>query len=474
VSGILERRPALRAAGLVSAGLGVALLAALAAGNPTPEVLVLMGGIVGAAAFVLALRFPFGAFLILVPSTILQLVIAVTDSRGVNAFDLLLPPLLLASILGATRGIAIEEDRRAAGAASAVVERAVKRLRWIVVLYFGLAILSLVPGMFTGRASQSADSMLLLIRGFQGLALFPLCVWWLRSEARIELVLRAAIVGALAFAAANTVAILFWGTRRAGLSWVLNADYVPMNGPNEAATAMLFVAVLVLARQSVRPSPWNPVLLALSFAMLIMTQSRSGLLAWLVLALLSIRWNRLKWILGGLVVVTLALPLIPDVFWKRITNTIFLERGTFEAYSSLVRVFGWKTAWEMFLDHPIFGVGYVCFRFLSDRYNDLGVILITAENYYLETATGMGIVGLAVLALVIVQMYRTGGAIRRASAPGTLAHAMARYHVPFFTALLVANLTGDNFVGMVGLAQLALWTGIMVQAGRLAARRKTG
>jgi O-antigen ligase len=286
--------------------------------------------------------------------------------------------------------------------------------------------------------------------------------------------IRSATIGLLCFAAANSVAILFWGTLRAGITWVLNADYIPMNGPNEAAIAMLFVGVLMLARQSVRPSAWNLVFLAFAFAMLIMTQSRSGLLAWLVVALMSTRWRRIKWIAGGLAVIVLALPLVPEIYWKRITNTVFLERGTFEAYSSLVRVFGWKTALAMFLDHPIFGVGYLGFRFLSDRYNELGVILITAESYYLEIATGMGLIGLSALSLVIVQMYRIGGAIRRAAAPGTLGHAMARYHVPFFTALLVANLTGDNFVGMLGLAQLAVWTGIMVQAGRIAARPEAG
>lgn len=468
---VLERRPALLPAGLTLAGLGLAILIALAAGYPTPELRMLVAGVTGVSVFVLALRYPFAAFLVLVASTILQIVVAVTDLRGLNAFDLLLLPVLVASVLGGARAMAIAEDRHVFGAASALVERGAGRLNRTVVLYFLLAVLSLVPGLLTGRAAQSADSFLLLIRAFQGLAMFPLCVWLLRSDARIELTIRAAIVGVLAFAAANTVALMFWGTRRAGLTWVINADYIPMNSPNEAATAMLFVGALVLARQSVRRSGWNLVMLALLFVMLVLTQSRSGLLAWTVMALLSLSRRRLKWVLPGSAVLALAIPMIPRVYLERVTNTVFLEKGTFEAFSSLIRVFGWKAAWQVFLDHPIFGVGYVCFRFISDRYNELKVVLVTAESYYLETATGMGIIGLVALALAIVAMYRMGAAVRRATPKGTLAHSMARYHGPFFTALLVANLTGDNFVGMLGLAQLALWTGILVQAGRLEARR---
>jgi hypothetical protein len=42
---------------------------------------------------------------------------------------------------------------------------------------------------------------------------------------------------------------------------------------------------------------------------------------------------------------------------------------------------------------------------------------------------------------------------------------MARFHAPLMLGLLVANMTGDNFVGLVGLAQVAMWTAVMVRAG---------
>jgi hypothetical protein len=34
-------------------------------------------------------------------------------------------------------------------------------------------------------------------------------------------------------------------------------------------------------------------------------------------------------------------------------------------------------------------------------------------------------------------------------------------------ALMAANLTGDNFMGMVGLAQLAIWCALLIRSGHL-------
>jgi hypothetical protein len=45
-----------------------------------------------------------------------------------------------------------------------------------------------------------------------------------------------------------------------------------------------------------------------------------------------------------------------------------------------------------------------------------------------------------------------------------MASAMARYHAPLLLALLLVNVTGTHFVGMMGLGQLALWLAMLVQA----------
>jgi hypothetical protein len=67
-----------------------------------------------------------------------------------------------------------------------------------------------------------------------------------------------------------------------------------------------------------------------------------------------------------------------------------------------------------------------------------------------------------------VKLYRLGREVGRVAPAGSLAHHMARYHAPLITALLVANLTGDNFMGLVGLAQLSIWTAVLVRSGHAA------
>ncbi len=67
-----------------------------------------------------------------------------------------------------------------------------------------------------------------------------------------------------------------------------------------------------------------------------------------------------------------------------------------------------------------------------------------------------------------MKLFQLGREVGRVAPPGTLAHHMARFHAPLILGLLVANLTGDNFVGMVSVAQLALWTAVLVRAGHAA------
>jgi hypothetical protein len=111
---------------------------------------------------------------------------------------------------------------------------------------------------------------------------------------------------------------------------------------------------------------------------------------------------------------------------------------------------------------------------MSHRYNELRLVLITVENYFYEVLVGMGVVGLALLAIVIVRIFQVGREVGRVAPPGTMAHSMARFHAPLVLALLVANMTGDNFVGLVGVAQLAIWTAVLVRSGHAAVTQAGG
>jgi O-antigen ligase len=228
------------------------------------------------------------------------------------------------------------------------------------------------------------------------------------------------------------------------------------------------VGVVLLIRHAMRPDWKNLALGALMLLLLGLTQSRSGILAWATFGLFTLRWVRPSRLFAGALAIAALLPMMPQSFWIRMVRTVAVERGTFEAYSFFLRVYGWRAAWRVFLDHPLTGIGYQGFRFVSHSYNELRLVLITVENYFYETLVGMGVLGLALLVVVIVRLFQLGREVGRAAPPGTLGHHMARFHAPLVLGLLIANMTGDNFMGLVGLAQLAVWTAVLVRSGHSA------
>jgi O-antigen ligase len=256
---------------------------------------------------------------------------------------------------------------------------------------------------------------------------------------------------------------------RAGMTWILNYSEWPITSPNEAALGLLLVWAVLLAQPKRERGVFQWLYLAVAPIILALTQSRSGLIAWSIFVLLGTRWWRWQTLLGILAIVGLVLLFAPEAYWGRLSRTLAPKGGSFEAFSSIIRVYGWQAALRIIADNPIFGVGYLGFRFVSARYNDLGIVINTAENYYLEVAAGMGLIGLSVLGVALVALWRIGAAVRAATVPGSHGHELARRHGPMVLALLTANLTGDQFVGLTGLAQLSLWIVLVVRAGHLSA-----
>ena len=453
---------------LVTLGAATAVAVGLAAGYPAPDTVMRAGLLVGLWIIGLAVWRPFTAYLVLAASSFLLMVVITSVGRGVNAFDLLLPPVVAVSLIGSARRQALTADAAARGPHHAAIQTATQALKRAGLVYYVLMGLSIGLLVIHGRPDLAGNSALKLLRGVQGLMLFALGIWWLRTERRLTLVTQAMLAGGILFTIVNALGILLAGVPRAGLVFYLNNPEFPIDSPNEAAPAMLILVVLLLVRQSLRPQKRNYVLMAVAVTMLVLSSSRSGLLAFVVFTLMTIRRAGWKRVLTVAILMGAAVPLVPMLYWERLLRTLTMAKGSFEAYTSIIRIYSWHAAGRMFLDHPLTGVGFLGFVGSSRQYNDLGLVLGVVESYFLEMAVSLGIIGLTALAVLLVRMYRVGQVIRREAPPGTLGHAMARYHTPLLTALLAANLTGDNFVGMVGIAQLALWMAVLVRAGRLA------
>jgi len=467
----LSPRPAQRLLpiALVSCGFAIALILGLAAGHPTAATLGPAVVVAVLTSVTIALARPFAAYLVVAASAVMLVAVVLPGGKGLNLFDLLMLPLVVAVVLGSAREQAAVSDATEIGERHEAIRRARRRLSRAVVIYFAWAVLSVVPMFLDGRAANGIASLLALVRAVQGLLLFPLGLWLLRSERRIRHTVAAMFTATVFLLVVNIPYKLFLDVKRAGMSWLVNQPEWPIADPNEAAAAMLIILALLIALRSVRPHGGHVILACAALVMLVMTYSRSGLLALLTFGALLVPRARWRPVLVVVVLLAVILPLIPQEYWDRISRTVRMQRGTSEAFTSMMRFITWKTAINVFLHHPFFGVGYLGLAAVSPAYNDMR-LRVGAESYGLEIAADLGIVGLIALGIVIARLFQLGRAVRRATAPGTMGHEMAALHAPLLIGLLAANLTGSNFIGMVGLGQLALWCAIMTRAGHESAK----
>lgn len=458
-------------AGAMVAGAVIALSLGLAAGHPSPAILTWAVTAAGLAIMGAALVLPFAALLVLAASTILFMTYDLPGGQGINLFDFLLPCVLAASVLGHARRDALEADRRLTGTGHDELRLATRRLISAVIAFYGVAALSIVGMALAGRTATVPTSAFTLIRAIQGLLLFPLGMWWFRSERRIHWAIVAMLVGGVLLTVVDSIMLGTGKVGRAGMTWYLNPTDQPIGGPNEAASTILVLIALLLVRQSMANRVRNLLLLGVSLGMLVATASRSGVLAFGAFTAMVMPRARARWIVLAVIAFAAAIPFIPQDYWTRLGRTLVLERGTFEAYTSLIRVYCWKTAFAVFLDNPLLGVGYVGFSTVSGAYGELRLMGNPAENYFLETASGMGVPGLIALGVVIVRLFQLGSCVRRHAPPGTLAHVMGRYHAPMLIGQLIVNLTGANLVAMVVLGQMSLWMAMMVRSTHMALAR---
>jgi len=162
-----------------------------------------------------------------------------------------------------------------------------------------------------------------------------------------------------------------------------------------------------------------------------------------------------------------AIAVRPEAWTGKIVKSLVMQRGSFESYSTLVRFYAWQTALNMFLHFPWLGVGYDSFRFFSREFNALTLNLGAAENFVFETAAGLGIGGVAIVVWMARALRRLGKSVQGAMPEGTRAYALAKLSGPFLVAVAVANMTGDNLIGMMGVAQLAVFSALLVTAARI-------
>ena len=446
--------------GFAALGLAAAfaILVGLAIGANDQALMVLVAAIVGVAGLFAGCLRPRLFFWVLLGTSVTLPFLPITPTRGANLVDLLLVPTLIGAWMSrpkATRG----------APGSVVVAVEARNLKRATLAYYGVSLLSLLALALRGFPQYAGDSLLIVLRGVQGILFFPLVLYMVRDRRDLQSARTAIALAFLVSVAVNAFGIAVLGVVRAGAAWnVAVGDYF-ISSPNEAGFGVVFLWAIVLAI----PFRRGPMiaLLILSLLFLAATTSRSGVLSWFTFIVVWAIARRKGWLLLIPLAVLAMFPLLPEAWTGKFVRTLLLQRGSFEIYSSVIRIYAWHTAIRIFMHFPILGVGFLGFRFFSYQFNDLTLNLGTAENFLLETAAGMGILGVAAILWVANALFRLVRAVRASSVRGTSAARLAELSGPFLIAVVVANATGDNLIGIMGLTQLAVFSALLIAASRI-------
>jgi O-antigen ligase len=237
----------------------------------------------------------------------------------------------------------------------------------------------------------------------------------------------------------------------------------PIGDPNFYAQIMVVLLPLAIDRI------WNEKHLFLkslaiwalfvSALTVVFTYSRGGFLAMVVAVTLIVflRHLRLPSVLLGIVVITLIFQFAPVSYKNRITNLLNIlpnsRTGGFVDRSIQSRTTENLVAWNVFRDHPVFGVGIGNFNAYYQAYTrqlglDPRAQARSAHNLYLEIAAERGVVGLlvfgSILVLALRQVFQASAKFKRLGNQ-QMADLSAAMGVSLITYLVTAFFLHDAF-----------------------------
>jgi len=267
----------------------------------------------------------------------------------------------------------------------------------------------------------------------------------------------------------------------------------PVDDPNRFA--QLLIVLLPLAVYVIRTAPSRTARLAaagagtLVLAGVLLTYSRAGFLVLVAMVpiAVAIRWLRPAHLLAGLVVVALVLPRIAPTYPDRIASIVGARAimGDAPAVQADGAIRGRTTqmlaAWNVFLDHPVLGVGpgqyapvySVQYQTLPGvAFRDLSVPR-RAHSLYLEMAAELGLVGLTVFLALVGLLLRDLWRERRGAHSGQrsdLVTAFALALVGYLATAVFLHLSFERYFWLlVALASAALHVARTGGRGPLAA-----
>jgi O-antigen ligase len=209
-----------------------------------------------------------------------------------------------------------------------------------------------------------------------------------------------------------------------------------------AALPLGFYAIRTSRRALVR------ILLGVSLILLVVvalsTFSRAAILPLgVVLVGVLVRERRNKYVFPIVLLAALAVVLLtPLKYWERLTTLGELESSAIMDKSLRLRMEALQSAWKLFLQHPLTGVGVNNFIVRSPDLVGRRVV----HNTYLETLVGVGIIGFGAYMMMLALTAREFLRAMRAkwSAQYQYMSSLAYYGLLSFITVLI----GANFLSM--------------------------
>lgn len=256
----------------------------------------------------------------------------------------------------------------------------------------------------------------------------------------------------------------------------------PVNEPNRFAQIMIVLLPLAVFMHRTSPAA-GPRLAAAGAGVLILigtllTLSRGAIVTLLLmtLAMAAVRWVRASHVATGAAVIALAVPIVTPFFIPRVLsifNAGAVVRGDADVYRDgavLGRTTSMLTSLNVFLDHPVLGVGLGQYsRFYSLQYSrdpDVQFRQLReprrAHTLYFEVAAETGALGLVAFLSIVGYLLRRLWAARRALLEGDryaadLATALSMSLIAYLITALFLHLSYQRYYWfLIALASAAL------------------
>jgi len=218
----------------------------------------------------------------------------------------------------------------------------------------------------------------------------------------------------------------YWGFAQTGVEHIIgNITNYRIAGPittNFYAMIMLAIVPLALDRLSAEKNIWLK-MFAGSAAMIcvltvLFTFSRGGFIALSIAVAYWLYQRRinLKSLIVVMVLLAMALPFVPLNYTERISTMVEVlpfmgDEQPVAEVSLRGRLSEQIAAWRMFIDHPLFGVGYDNYDvYYLDYSEEIGLDQRREErqahNLYLEVAAETGIIGILLFAALLTIVFR--------------------------------------------------------------------